>query len=523
MHDVQTDIVIAGGGLAGMSLALQLHNTLPDLDIVVIEKNRFPVPDTTAKVGESTVEIGSHYLTHVLGLQAHFEQHHLQKHGLRCFFGNHIGDYSDYDELGVSELFGIPTYQIERGVLENHLHQLLIERGIQFIDGAVPADITLGNKDHRVVCRKDGEDTRYACRWVIDAAGRQALLKNKLQLHEDNGHEGNAVFFRVDKRILIDDWTENTAWQQRVNEKGTRWLSTNHLMGPGYWIWIIPLASGATSFGVVMDDKALAESGIETYEDTLAWLQKQHPTCAGELADAPLLDFKVINGYSYGCKQVFSDNGWALTGEAGVFADPFYSPGSDFIALSNTFITQLVKTDMTGGNTQLESLLFEKFYRSFYENTLSLYKHQYGGFGDRGMMSVKLVWDYTYYWGVLSLLFFTQSITDIELMRDLNPLLMRARKLNTRMQTAMQTRAQKRQVIPAKGVFLDQFLVPCLVELNTTLKATDIDVEAALARNVEIMEQLVPYLEDMLTDEPVSHVDDEEADVLGQYRHQVLA
>ncbi len=33
---------------------------------------------------------------------------------------------------------------------------------------------------------------------------------------------------------------------------------------------------------------------------------------------------------------------WSLVGEAGAFLDPFYSPGSDFIAISNTLTTDLV-------------------------------------------------------------------------------------------------------------------------------------------------------------------------------------
>jgi hypothetical protein len=43
---------------------------------------------------------------------------------------------------------------------------------------------------------------------------------------------------------------------------------------------------------------------------------------------------------------VFSARRWALTGEAGLFLDPFYSPGTDFIAISNTYITELVARDV---------------------------------------------------------------------------------------------------------------------------------------------------------------------------------
>ena len=390
-------------------------------------------------------------------------------------------------------------------------------------DGTLPTDIQLGDKRHIVTCEKGGEKTTYTGRWIIDAAGRQKLLKSKLNLHKDSGHKGNAVFFRVDKKIVIDEWSDSENWQQRLVEPGTRWLSTNHLMGPGYWVWIIPLGSGATSFGIVMDDQALAESKIESYDDALQWLRTEQPICADSLIEAKVLDFKVIKDYSYSCKQMYSDQGWAVTGEAGGFPDPFYSPGSDFIAIGNTFITDLIEKESRGDDIRIESLLFHKFYDSFFENTLSLYKGQYGGFGDRRMMSIKLVWDYTYYWGVLTLLFFTDSICDIELMRELNPNLLKAQKLNEKMQGLLNERAQKRLVLATNSVFMDQFLVPCLNQFNQVLKTKDIDVTQALASNLAVMEKVVPYFEDMLTDNPSSEISKEELAILGHYRQSVLA
>ena len=79
MSVIITDVIIAGGGLAGLGLAHQLISKRPELNIVVLERNTFPVDDTTAKVGESTVEIASRYLCHTLGLSEHFKDKHLQK------------------------------------------------------------------------------------------------------------------------------------------------------------------------------------------------------------------------------------------------------------------------------------------------------------------------------------------------------------------------------------------------------------------------------------------------------------
>jgi len=524
MPSKKFDVIIAGGGLAGLSLAKQLKTQTPELDILVVEKSRFPRPETTAKVGESTVEIGSHYFTETLGMKEHFKEQHLQKHGLRCFFGTPQADYSQQDELGVSELFGIPTYQMDRGVIENFLQQEVTAMDVTVVDGADTKKLQLGDGDHQIVVETDNGQQTFVGKWLVDAAGRQKLVKNKLGLDKQNEHKGNAVWFRIDKRIVIDEWSDNPEWQNRLKQKGKRWLSTNHLMGPGYWVWIIPLGTGATSIGIVMDDKALADSGIQTFEDTMRWLETHQPKCAEAVTGAKLLDFNLIRGYSYGCSQMFSETGWGLTGEAGAFTDPFYAPGSDFIALNNTFMTHLISQSKQGKDIRLDSAVFHIFYNSFFENTLSLYTDQYGGFGDRKMMAIKLLWDYAYYWGVLTLLFYQDAITDIQLMRTINPVLKVAQELNANLQEKMKIRAAKRIVLPAQGLFLDQYLIPCMTYFNDVLKNKDrIDMHQALSENVAILERIAKYLDEMLDENPSTVISNDERDLFGDYRLMVLA
>ena len=263
------DVVIAGGGLAGLTLSMQIKDKSPDLDVVVLEQRTFPVPEKIAKVGESTVEIGSHYLSETLGLKNHFEKEHLRKYGLRCFFGEKQSDFSKQDELGISDLFGIPTYQIDRGVLENKLHQEALSRGVQVLDGVSSSNLSLDKARQQIDIAFDGETKTLSSKWLIDAAGRQKLLKSELNLSKDNDHKGNAVWFRIDRQVILDDWSASDDWKNRLVETGKRWLSTNHLMGPGYWIWIIPLGTGATSIGIVMDDQVFEEGSFAEYNEAL--------------------------------------------------------------------------------------------------------------------------------------------------------------------------------------------------------------------------------------------------------------
>lgn len=522
------DVIIAGGGLAGLGLAKQLKQANPELSIVVVEKQGFPRPRAIAKVGESTVEIGSHYLSHHLGLLQHLKDKHLKKFGIRIFFGEPADDFALQDELGASQTFGIPTYQIDRGDIENHLATEVQELGVTLIDKAdilqldTRAETGTGHNKQLLIRTATGEQTLRG-NWLVDTAGRASLLKNHLKLAAKNEHKSNAVWFRIDRTITLDDWCNSPEWQARCMPEGRRWLSTNHLVGPGYWVWIIPLASGVTSVGIVMDDIAFDASGIADQTSAMAWLGQHQPRCAAAIGDANFLDFVVLQDYSYDCKQLFSDQRWAIAGEAGVFADPFYSPGSDFIAFANGFICSLITAERRGQDIRVQAVVYERLLRSIYQNTLSLYTGQYGGFGDRVMMGLKLLWDYSYYWGVLSLLYFRDALCDFERIRPLAGELHKAQELNQTIQALFRTRAERRLQLPNRGVFMDQYQIPCLQFFNKVLMEEPMQPLAdELAHNMALVEQVAEAVRDMLGDAPELGISDSERELLGAYRLKIL-
>ena len=80
------DVVIVGGGICGLTLALQLSQRIPTLSIAVVEKSQHPVKEAAHKVGESTVEAQAQYHREVLGLGDYLDSQQLRKYGLRMFF-----------------------------------------------------------------------------------------------------------------------------------------------------------------------------------------------------------------------------------------------------------------------------------------------------------------------------------------------------------------------------------------------------------------------------------------------------
>ena len=483
-----TRVAVLGGGLAGLSLALQLRHRFAELDIVVLERRQHPVPVSAHKVGESTVEIGAHYFANVLGLKPHLQAAQLKKFGFRFFFNDGRGDIDGVTELGASTFLSTPAYQIDRGIFENELGRLALERGISFEDGAVVRAIEMAgagdkHKLHRVTYEQGGSNHTLDARWLIDASGRAGLLKRKLGLAEANGHNANAIWFRIDDRLDVNDWSNDKQWLSRCNPP-QRWLSTNHLCGDGYWAWLIPLASGSHSVGIVCDADTHPIESMNSFDKAMDWFAVHQPRLHAELDRRrdKLQDFGFFKNFSYGCKQVFDGPGhWALTGEAGMFLDPFYSPGSDFIAISNTFITEMVAQDLAGRPVAMLADIYQAVYFSLYRTMLPIYTGQYAIFGNAEVMPVKVLWDYTYYWGVMCQLYYQGKLTDISAMGRLQKTLAAVQTLNVAMQDFLRTwdAAGRRPDIPR---MLDQASLPWFAELNRSL--TDVLDDAAFAQRL---------------------------------------
>ncbi len=493
------DVAITGGGLAGLTLALQLKRARPETSILVAERHAGPVRGAAFKVGESSMETAGFYFSEIVGVGEHLETVHRRKAGLRFFFPAEENlDFGRRVERGPPGKGPVPSYQIDRGVFENELARRCREQGIDHLDGCKVTDVTLDSVAHRVELEDAGQTQTITARWVIDASGRSSLLKRKLGLAREVEHTINSAWLRLDGGLDLEDFVSDEGWLGRMEELGIRKASTNHLMGEGYWVWIILLGTGPVSIGICADPRYHDFASFNTLERAIAWLERHEPQVGAAVSSRPddVMDFLKVEDFAFGSERVYSPDRWCLTGEAGVFADPLYSPGSDSITLSNTFIADLVIRDLDGEDIRERTERYNATYLAWFEGlVLPTYTGQYGLFGNAQLMAGKLAWDDAVRWTILALRTYRGKWTDLDFLDATSGAFESAIRLNQRLQPLFRE-SHELDRREWRDIFLSPREVPCLgVRLIGLM--VDIDDETLLANsklNQQFLEALAVIL-----------------------------
>lgn len=475
--DSHYDVIIVGGGLAGLTLARQLGMTEPDARVLVLEAAAEPPPDAAHKVGESCVEIAGLWFTEDLGLGEHMHAEHLPKLGLRFFLGK--GDsVEDRVELGPIrnkvpapfEGLLLPSFQLDRGRFERHLADTL-PAGVTLVRGAKVTDVTLG-EPHTVRWQQGDTSHERTARWVIDATGRRQVLRKQLRLGRPSPHRANAVWFRTQKLVKVDEMGAHDApWVARMAEP-VRWASTNHFMGTGYWVWLIPLASGHMSVGIVTGDEHHELAEMADIDRAMDWLRRHEPQVARAVEDAldgaPPLDFHTRRQYPAAVSTTFSAERWGVTGDAGNFVDPLYSPGSDFVSIVNRGHLDLIRRDLHGEDIGGRAPRMHEYYDIFYDQFLRVYTGAYGLMGNPQVMAAKIAFDTAFYWGWPALLARNGVALDPDFMDEVRDTLMRTIEVQGWAQELFQ-RWNAAPVEAVHGGAIDQFDVATLWRLYVFL------------------------------------------------------
>lgn len=418
MSNNDVDVAILGGGLAGNLLARQLRRTLPGLRIGMFEK----ATERSYKVGESTVEIASNYLNRRLGLSQYMYDQQLPKNGLRFFFDTpeRDGELEALSEMGSVALPYHPSFQIDRARIEQDLLDFNRADGVDVHVGVQVRELQLGSggAPHTfVIDDGSGVPSTWRSRWVVDAAGRANLIaKQKALRQTEPDHPISAVWGRFRHVRDIDD-IGSPSFRARVRYT-SRGLSTIHFCYPGYWIWFIPLGRGVISVGIV-GAKAQIDRTVRTQQGFLDFVN-QHRAAASLMVGAEIIDVGSYAQLAYATTQFFSADRWGMTGEAAAFTDPFYSPGSDFIALENDYLTDLIRRDFEGESASAlaeRTTLYDEFMLFRHEAVMRLYRNLYSTIGSYELFSLKWDLDIASYYHLWVTPYMLDQHLDLEFLR----------------------------------------------------------------------------------------------------------
>ena len=279
---------IVGGAVAGASTAIVLKRGNPKLRILVVEKTeRFDW-----KVGESTVEVSSYFLTRVLKQWSHLVRDQLPKQAFRYwFFNDDVTCLREASETGPTQLARTPSFQLDRAKLDEHL--LEDRRARRAPSSGARRRSPRGRSPRRpgrgntlTVEKSDGTTATVSCRWLVDATGRQAMLARKRGgVTPIESHPTAAIWVRYNDvkdmdGIALAGTDPADPWHRAVI--APRRLATNHFTGWGYWIWFIPLHDGEMSVGLVWDKRLVTPEGTTPLDKLTRFLDTNPLTRADD-------------------------------------------------------------------------------------------------------------------------------------------------------------------------------------------------------------------------------------------------
>jgi len=501
------DVVLLGGGLAGLTLARHLL-LATDKSILLVER-REELPTDRQKVGESTVQLAGYYLSRVLDLEEYLLRRHFMKYNLRFYWpsGQRDNDvFEDYGQGFIRNFSNVASYQLDRNEIERELlERNLASERFTAVLGARSAQVEINPEGpHRLSFRQGGEDHTVETDWFVDTTGRQRLLARELDNKRDNPIRHGSFFWWVDGTIDLDKLTDldrdaiRKKPQRRLQGHLPTWLATNHFCAEGLWFWVIPL-QGKTSLGIVYDPECLPHDEVFSVEKATDWVCREFPLFARDLPHREVLDFGGYRDFSYDCEQTLSAQRWAVAGEAGRFSDPLYSPGSDLISIYNTLIVDAIRTD-DPGELATKARSYEQLMQATYSAYEPSYARSYDALGDQETFSLKYTWELAVYFAFYVFPFLNDLFTERRFLPSYFKAFGRLGPINSGLHKLLSDYFQwKRAHLPpqAEPVLFDFASIEPLARAEKTFYEVGVSIEEArsvLSAQLENLEELALFI-----------------------------
>lgn len=316
----QYDIAIIGGGPAGSTVGTLLKKYAPQLEVLILERERFP----RDHVGESQLPRISNVLDE-MGCWDKVEAAGFPiKIGATYRWGNNP-ELWDFEFLPLAEFKDEPrparfegqrrrtAFQVERARYDKILLDHAAEMGCTVWQETKVVRIESENDEINNLLLQD--ERQITARYYVDASGASGILRRAL---------GVTVTVPTSlKNIAIWDYWENAEWAVEIGVGGTRVQVMSIANG---WIWFIPLSPTRTSIGFICPVDYYSQCGLSAEQLYLQALP-QDPRILSLLKNADREGkLSATKDWSFLADRMVGVN-WFLAGECAGFADPILAAG----------------------------------------------------------------------------------------------------------------------------------------------------------------------------------------------------
>ena len=321
------DVVIVGGGPAGSTAGCLLKKYMPNLSVLILEKELFP----RDHVGESQLPMIGRVLQE-MGCWEKCEAAGFPiKVGATYRWGNSdkLWDFNFVDPEQVEELTRPGVYsgprvstawQVDRSIYDQILLDHAQEMGCDVRQQSQVTKTVLDDSDsdrieYLEIKPVEGESYTVRGKYYIDASGGIGVLRKALGV---GVHCPTTL-----QNVAFWDYWENAEWAVEIGVGGTRVQVLS--IGSG-WLWFIPLGPTRTSIGFVCPASYYKGSG-KSPEAMYRWAIEQEPRVR-ELTKNATQRGKIegTKDWSFLADRLAGKN-WLLAGESAGFADPILAGG----------------------------------------------------------------------------------------------------------------------------------------------------------------------------------------------------
>ncbi|MBI2765591.1 MAG: tryptophan 7-halogenase [Chloroflexi bacterium] len=346
------DVIVIGGGPAGSTAATMLARK--GWQVALLERERFP----RAHIGESLLPASMPVLDMLGVLPAVQEAGFLRKWGATMVWGTETEPWSWY--FRETNQRHPHAYQVWRPQFDQLLLENSRANGADVREGSRVLEVLFEGGRATGVRFEDGAGEReLRARFIVDASGQAGLIARGRKLRKlDDAFRNLAIYgyFAGAYKLPPPD--------------ATNILIESYEHG---WFWVIPLHTGWTSVGAVVDSR-LGQEGIAALGRE-AYLREQI-ALAGHtsnlLREAQLRDGPhVLRDWSYASTEMVGD-GYVLAGDAACFIDPLFSSGVHLAlsagVLAAAYVTTALKhPEMADAARQAYSETYSRQYSHFRE------------------------------------------------------------------------------------------------------------------------------------------------------------